>query len=165
MLLHRAWSMVFKEASPSPRLNSPTSHAPSHDGFEDSPRPSKRQRLAANGSRLPTRPATATGARTTTPRPPTKLSQSAPDGQISQTTNGVRSLLDADGSSVDLLPAQDIKVKRTRESSVRSRTPQGKAEEKRTLRSQDEGARLKSDLSIYFPNYEDVINDAPQDPG
>lgn len=38
-----------------------------------------------------------------------------------------------------------------------------KKEEKRTLRSQDEGPRLKSDLATYFPNYEDVMFDTPRD--
>lgn len=37
--------------------------------------------------------------------------------------------------------------------------------DKRTLRSQDEGSRLRSELSTYFPNYEDVIFDVvPQEP-
>lgn len=38
-----------------------------------------------------------------------------------------------------------------------------KTEEKRTLRSQDDGPRLKSDLATYFPNYEDVMFDAPRE--
>lgn len=36
-----------------------------------------------------------------------------------------------------------------------------KAEEKRTLRSQDDGPRLKSELAVYFPNFEQVIFDLP----
>ena len=40
--------------------------------------------------------------------------------------------------------------------------PSKTTSDKRTLRSQDEGPRLKSELAIYFPNYEDVILDAPQ---
>ena len=43
---------------------------------------------------------------------------------------------------------------------------EAKSEDKRTLRSHDEGSsRLKSALAIYFPNYDDVINDAPKTPG
>jgi hypothetical protein len=36
-------------------------------------------------------------------------------------------------------------------------------EEKRTLRSQDDGPRLKSELAVYFPNYEDVMFDVRAD--
>lgn len=39
------------------------------------------------------------------------------------------------------------------------------AQDKRTLRSQDGGTRVKSDLAIYFSNYDDIINDAPEQPG
>lgn len=38
-------------------------------------------------------------------------------------------------------------------------------QDKRTLRSQDGGTRVKSDLAIYFSSYDDIINDAPQQPG
>jgi hypothetical protein len=38
-----------------------------------------------------------------------------------------------------------------------------KQEEKRTLRSQDDGPRLKSELAVYFANYEDIMFDAPRD--
>jgi hypothetical protein len=39
------------------------------------------------------------------------------------------------------------------------------AEDKRTLRSKAGGNRLKSDLAIYFPNFEDVITGVPREPG
>ena len=35
--------------------------------------------------------------------------------------------------------------------------------DKRTLRSRDERIKPKSDLAIYFPNYEEIIKDAPND--
>lgn len=38
------------------------------------------------------------------------------------------------------------------------------SQDKRTLRSQDGASRLKSELTIYFPNYDDIINDVPQEP-
>lgn len=41
--------------------------------------------------------------------------------------------------------------------------PPQKQEEKRTLRSQDDGPRLKSELATYFPNYEDVIFDTARE--
>ncbi|MCJ1306516.1 hypothetical protein MMC25_000159 [Agyrium rufum] len=37
-----------------------------------------------------------------------------------------------------------------------------KEADKRTLRSQDGGSRSKSELSLYFPNYEDIISTAPK---
>lgn len=40
-----------------------------------------------------------------------------------------------------------------------------KSQDKRTLRSHDDGGRLKSELAVYFPNYLDVINDTPREPG
>lgn len=39
-----------------------------------------------------------------------------------------------------------------------------KKEDKRSLRSHGAGSRLRSDLAIYFSNYEDVITDAPRQP-
>ena len=40
-----------------------------------------------------------------------------------------------------------------------------KQSEKRTLRSQAGGSRSKSELSWYFPNYEELVNDEPREPG
>ncbi|KAH0562460.1 hypothetical protein GP486_002852 [Trichoglossum hirsutum] len=36
--------------------------------------------------------------------------------------------------------------------------------DKRKLRSQDGGARFKSDLSLYFPGYEEIIGNEPKEP-
>ena len=40
-----------------------------------------------------------------------------------------------------------------------------KETDKRTLRSQDGGSRSKSELSLYFPNYEELISNEPKEPG
>ena len=40
-----------------------------------------------------------------------------------------------------------------------------KERDKRTLRSQNGGSRSKSELSWYFPNYEELLNDEPKEPG
>ena len=40
-----------------------------------------------------------------------------------------------------------------------------KESDRRTLRSQNGGSRSKSELSWYFPNYEELINDEPKEPG
>ena len=37
--------------------------------------------------------------------------------------------------------------------------------EKRTLRSQDGGSRSKSELALYFANYDDIVSNEPRDPG
>ena len=37
--------------------------------------------------------------------------------------------------------------------------------EKRTLRSQDGGSRSKSDLALYFANYDDIVSNEPREPG
>jgi hypothetical protein len=37
--------------------------------------------------------------------------------------------------------------------------------EKRSLRSHDGGSRSRSELSLYFPNYEDLISNEPKEPG
>lgn len=37
--------------------------------------------------------------------------------------------------------------------------------DKRSLRSQDGGSRFKSELSLYFPNYDEIISDEPKEPG
>ena len=37
--------------------------------------------------------------------------------------------------------------------------------DKRTLRSQDGGSRSKSELSLYFPNYEELISNEPKETG
>ena len=37
--------------------------------------------------------------------------------------------------------------------------------DKRSLRSQDGGSRSKSELSLYFPNYEDLISNEPKEAG
>ncbi|KAF2498688.1 hypothetical protein BU16DRAFT_579773 [Lophium mytilinum] len=95
-------------------------------------------------------------------KPPTKVSVAQPHTGLLQTTNGVQTVL----------PLRDDDIHSGRS------TPQTNGEgsllavpstsrnkqDKRTLRSQDGGSRLKSDLSIYFPNYDDIIADAPKQP-
>lgn len=97
-------------------------------------------------------------------KPPTKISVTHPNGSLLQTTNGVRTRLTIthnDIPSGDSTPAPDS-VK-----SAGTNPPQaGKpSKETRTLRSKDGGSRLKSDLSTYFANFDDIISDAPKAPG
>jgi hypothetical protein len=94
---------------------------------------------------------------------------SQPHGQLVETVNGVRNQLNTTEDDLDptglTTPASEGKASKTIASSTH---PVGdvvstKQEDKRTLRSQDEGPRLKSELAIYFPNYEDIIFDVPKE--
>lgn len=109
-------------------------------------------------------------SRTTQPKPPTKITRDEPHGPLQQTLNGVRSTLDVDEH--DILPhpvSTPVSKRVTRSPAPVPPAPAPpakekqtkKKEEKRTLRSQDEGPRLKSELAVYFPNYEDVMFDVP----
>jgi len=127
-------------------------------------RPTKRQKLTSHPvSAAPSAPRAATTQtpQAPSPRPPTKLTQTEPEGDLLQTVNGVQTLLDAGDEDIQNDPEHAITARRATE----ARKATSKGPDKRTLRSQDEGSRLKSDLSIYFPNYEDIINDVPNEPG
>lgn len=139
---------------------------PNHD-FEDDAdfeqgRVAKRRKLEVRGPRQQTLHAFLNGHLS---RPPSKVTVSQPHGQLIETVNGVRNTLDivedqlpSESHSSDApaqLPPPDAPVRPAY---------QGKKVDKRTLRSQDEGPRLKSELATYFPNYEEVILDAPHEP-
>ncbi|OCL10425.1 hypothetical protein AOQ84DRAFT_289324 [Glonium stellatum] len=96
-------------------------------------------------------------------RPPTKVTVAQPHGGLLQTTNGVQTTL---GIRDDDVPS-GVSTPKTNGAENNLTVPPVGAQgnqDKRTLRSQDGGSRLKSDLSIYFPNYDDVIADAPKQP-
>ena len=127
-------------------------------------RPTKRQKLTSRpASAVPstTRVETTLPSQVPPPRPPTKLTQTEPDGDLLQTVNGVQTRLDAGDEDIQNNPRHAITAQRATETHKAT----SKGPDKRTLRSQDEGSRLKSELSIYFPNYEDIINDVPTEPG
>ncbi|EON62090.1 hypothetical protein W97_01309 [Coniosporium apollinis CBS 100218] len=99
-------------------------------------------------------------------KPPTRITVTQPHGELLQTTNGVRTLLKTreDDVSPPATPnTGKLCVNRNRSSAATTKgeTP---STDKRMLRSQDGGSRIKSDLAIYFPNYDDVITGAPQEP-
>lgn len=89
-------------------------------------------------------------------RPPTRLTFAKPDGDLIRTTNGVQTTL----KFAHDVPATDSSRASTAEPSQRQTR---KAADRRSLRSHDEGPRLKSELAVYFPYYEDVIYDAPKE--
>ena len=101
-------------------------------------------------------------APSTVPRPPTKVAVSQPHGQVFESINGVRTALD---TPADKLLNTENKSRRVPQRVTRSPAPgpPQKQEDKRSLRSHDDGPRLKSELAIYFPQYEEIIFDAPKD--
>lgn len=127
------------------------------DGSAFSPRPA---RLRLSQPRKPPHDTRGrfTSLRGNKNRPPTKVAVTNPRGQLVQTVNGVETDLTINASSVPT-PESTPKSFIARDASA----PQ--SQDKRVLRSQDGGSRLKSDLSIYFPNYEDVIYGAQAEEG
>jgi hypothetical protein len=75
--------------------------------------------------------------------------------KILRAINGIQTTLDTRQGQLRLLPS--IPHAGQPESKAEGRKPDDK-DEKRSLRSQDGGFRLRSDLSIYFPNYDSIIN-------
>lgn len=157
-------------ASPSQHnssIQTPTYHAPSPastPGGGD--RATKRIKLTVRKPTIAS-PATRHDAKqdssassTTTRRPPTRLTVAEPHGEILQTTNGVRTSLNVteDGLRTDTSRAT------TAEPPSQTTTTR-KSADRRSLRSHDEGPRLKSELAVYFPDYEEIIYDAPKEPG
>ena len=135
--------------------------AASDSASDDAQPAAKRRKLSIRGKQQTTldRFTIATPHPTTVPpaaRPPTKVTLAQPGGKLLETINGVRNELEivADDTSKPIAAATPL---------ASQPALAKKKEEKRTLRSQDEGPRLKSELAVYFPNYEDVIFDAPKE--
>ncbi|KAI5242166.1 hypothetical protein E4T42_07800 [Aureobasidium subglaciale] len=126
-------------------------------------RPAKRLKLTLKGPKLAAVSADVgdTNATIPTPRPPVKLTLSEPHGQVLQTTNGARTQLDpsddppTSNTSPAITPATALNP---------SQRQTRKTSERRSLRSHDEGPRLKSELAVYFPYYEDIIYDSNKEP-
>lgn len=112
------------------------------------------------------------GAENAAARPPTKIKLTRPGGKLIETVNGTRNELDLGEGVLGLATGSVDTVSRAQSqhaepmpnpSPVPRPVKEVKKEEKRTLRSQDDGPRLKSELAVYFPNYEDVMFDAPKE--
>ncbi|CAK1363277.1 hypothetical protein CB0940_04622 [Cercospora beticola] len=106
------------------------------------------------------------------PKPPAIITRAAPHSQLRQTINGVTTALNVDEDELSRPPTPDRMPKRVTPSPAPATAPptaqpvqtapeKRKKEDRRSLRSQDEGPRLKSELAVYFANYEDVMFDAP----
>ena len=92
--------------------------------------------------------------------PPAKISAAQPHRGLLQTINGVQSTLSIRDGGI-ATPQSQVSTPAAEEAVTQTQ----KRADKRTLRSQDGGSRLKSELFIYFPNYDDIINDAPTEDG
>ncbi|TKA65250.1 hypothetical protein B0A49_08553 [Cryomyces minteri] len=97
-------------------------------------------------------------------KPPTKITVTQPHGGILQTTNGVQTTLAFCEDSLLSRPSQASTPKANGLVDGAGQSLSARNKDKRTLRSQDGGSRLKSDLAIYFPNYDEVVFDAPKQP-
>ncbi|KAF2270762.1 hypothetical protein CC78DRAFT_539241 [Lojkania enalia] len=101
-------------------------------------------------------------------RPPTKVTVTQPHGELLRITNGVAASL---GIGEDEVPS-GLSTPKSNGAAPRLTLPVPPAalagaqapQDKRSLRSHDGGSRLKSDLSIYFANYDDIIADVPKAP-
>ncbi|KAK3671274.1 hypothetical protein LTR78_008909 [Recurvomyces mirabilis] len=110
-------------------------------------------------------------------KPPNAVTAIAPHGQLVETVNGVTTALDA-----TLDDAVEVQAAARNVTPVPNRSPPAaaaaattakpasdnkelrKKEDRRSLRSHDDGPRLKSELAVYFPNYEDVVFDVQKEP-
>ncbi|KAK8162771.1 something about silencing, SAS, complex subunit 4-domain-containing protein [Phyllosticta citrichinensis] len=144
--------------APSPTASTPTA-PPDDDSSLSSHDPKLNPLLdprAATSSQGPSRRKRATPiANSEHPRPPTEVTVTQPHGGLVQTTNGVQSSLNV---AHDPIPSA---IATPRPDGQRGHPAPGPAsarsQDKRSLRSHDGGSRLKSDLAIYFPNYDEVI--------
>lgn len=159
-----------RHPTPPPSKLSSTSPHPLPDDNQagESPaqgdRPAKRLKLTLKGPKLAAVPADVgdTNATIPSPRPPVKLTLSEPHGPLLQTTNGVRKPLSV---TEDSIPASTSPSATTASALNPSQRQTRKTSERRSLRSHDEGPRIKSELAVYFPNYEDIIYDSNKEPG
>lgn len=142
----------------------PKTVLPSYPSESDDEQPAaKKRKLSIRAARQTTLDHFTTIAQSASPhattKPPNKVTLSQPGGLLEETINGVKHDLDVDASDLGLPTPRGT----TPASNSNTKPTLAKKGEKRTLRSQDEGPRLKSELAVYFPNYEDIIFDAPKE--
>jgi hypothetical protein len=110
------------------------------------------------------RPAAALEPDATDTRPPTKIIVTQPHGELQRITNGVAAPLGIDADDVPSRPGSSGKLVAPPVPAPAS-TASSQSQDKRSLRSHDGGSRLKSDLAIYFANYDDIIAGVPKPDG
>ncbi|KAK5120413.1 hypothetical protein LTR85_006352 [Meristemomyces frigidus] len=129
------------------------------DAFDDDGPPAKKRKLSIRHKQttLDTHFAVAQSGQPVTLKPPTKITVAQPHGQLLETLNGVRTSLDIDQDELSRRASPAIGRSPERLPQPTKAVGEKKAEEKRTLRSQDDGPRLKSELATYFPEYEEIV--------
>lgn len=101
-------------------------------------------------------------------RPPIKVTVTQPHGDLVRITNGVSAILaiaEDEVPSGHSTPTTNGAVTAVTALAVPVHSTAAQTQDKRSLRSHDGGSRLKSDLAIYFSNYDDVIAGVPQSQG
>ena len=118
----------------------------------------------APSPRISSRKRAADDAPTPDTRPPTKVVHREPHGELVRITNGVQTLLDTEA---DHVPAGSSTPRpgSAGKLAVPAPTADPKSKDRRSLRSSDGGARLKSDLAMYFSSYDDIIAGLPKPSG
>jgi hypothetical protein len=114
------------------------------------------------------RPATALDPDATDTRPPTKITVTQPHGELLRITNGVAAPLGIDADDVpsaSSTPRPGSSGKLAAPPAVPAPASTASSTDKRSLRSHDGGSRLKSDLAVYFANYDDIIAGGPKQDG
>lgn len=165
---HRCGNVTFASA-PRAAVNGDISNNAHHEVDASEGPPAKRRRLSIrthkqqhHNHHQTTLDAYAF-AKSTTPQPPSRVTVQEPHGPLLQTINGVRIALDADEDELLHTSPRPERIPQRATRSPQPAPPPKKKEDKRTLRSQDDGPRLKSELATYFPNYEDVIFDTARE--
>ena len=103
-------------------------------------------------------------------RPPTKITVTRPHGELVRITNGVPVPLDMhadDVPSARSTPRPGSSSEKLAAPPAVAPAPASTAssQDKRSLRSHDGGSRLKSDLAVYFCNYDDIIAGVSKEAG
>ncbi|KAK5735543.1 hypothetical protein LTR17_008076 [Elasticomyces elasticus] len=137
-----------------------------NDTFEDGGPPAKKRRLSLR-HKTPTLD-NITLAQSDAPRPPNSITAVRPNGQLVETINGVRSTLDASLDDVARHPNGIAAPERLIPQPPPPAQPPAVAgaertQDRRALRSLDDGPRLKSELAPFFANYEDVVFDVQKE--
>jgi len=106
---------------------------------------------------------------TDTTRPPTKITVTRPHGDLVRITNGVPAALDMHADDVPSARSTprpgSSSEKLAAPPAVPAPASTASSQDKRSLRSHDGGSRLKSDLAVYFGNYDDIIAGVPKETG
>lgn len=94
-------------------------------------------------------------------RPPTKITVTQ-HGELHRITNGVAAPLH---STLDDVPSRGSTPRPRSAGKLAAPATTSVSQDKRSLRSHDGGSRVKSDLSAYFANYDDIIAGLPKPSG